>query len=152
MIGSHAAQAPGVRSSGDIMWRTVVISSCLLTGWIGAAGADPAPYHWSPTFYQAGTMHRTASGGRYSGFLLTCAPTSDEVRLRFVTDSFAVEADAETLHALDIDVDAKRFRIGAQVVADDGTAGTPALLSGPIDPAIVAALTRALAGRAGGEP
>ena len=124
------------------MWRTVAVSSCLLTGWIGSALAEPVPYHWSPAFYLAGTMFRTGPGGGYSGFLLTCAPAPDDVRLRFVTDSFAVDADGEPTYALDIDVDGKRFRTGASVVAGDGGAAASALLSGDIDPSIVAALTR----------
>ncbi len=141
MIGSHAHDDRRVRSSGDTMCRKAAISASLLTAWVGVAGADPAPHQWSPSFYQAGTSFRTASGGHNSDFLLTCAPSPDDVRLRFVTDSFSFEAEGP-VYPLDIDVDGKRFRIQGAVDAGDSEAAAPALLSGDIDPAIVAAITR----------
>ncbi len=123
------------------MFRTVAISASLMTAWIGIAGADPAPHQWSPGFYQAGTMFRTASGSGFSGFLLTCAPTPDDAPLRFVTDSFSFQAEGP-VYPLDIDVDDKRFRIQGTIDAGDGATSVPTLLSGDIDPAIVAAITR----------
>lgn len=117
------------------MWRPLSALLCLPGLVATAALANPVPYHWSPTFYKAGIVADAASYS-YTGFHLTCEPGQDGTRMRLVADGFDVAVEGGD-HALDIDVDERRFRVLARARDDDPTA-----LEALADPAIVSALTR----------